>query len=75
MKEIECYFTTAPERSVPLGKHGVVLHSKAGANALIGVLKANSGNKAFMPYWHKLVMIYNACKEQDNAVNELLANG
>lgn len=70
--EIQAYFENAPDRSVPLDAATTVNSSRTCAMEHIEILKANPGNKHFMPYWDRLVRLYEACKDQDSAVNDLM---
>ena len=75
LNDISAYFDTAPERSINIGAHKFIPNTKATANGFITLLRNNSGNSAFLPYWNQLVELYDTCRDMDATVSEMMNNG
>jgi len=64
IKELEFFFSTHKfeKKEIKLNESETVLDPKATFESHLNILRANSGKKHVMPYYNRLVRIYNILK-------------
>lgn len=61
LSELEKYFSEAnlPEEPIQLDKHTKITNVRKFVDSHLEVLRGNSGNKTFMPYYNRLMKLKN----------------
>lgn len=64
LKEIEGYFKEYPfsKKSLEINNHTKITDLETFVNSHISILKANPGNKRYLPYYERLYKVYLICK-------------
>ena len=62
LKELIEYFKTIPEGPVQLDECTRIVNMSLFVNSSISILQAHPGNKVYLPYYERLLKLYQKCE-------------
>jgi hypothetical protein len=72
LADLEQWFKDNPPPTTPirLDRCTVVTNPKKMVELHLGMLKANTGNATFLPYWDRLIQLHHILKNQNNGEDQ-----